>query len=169
VVRDLDTFTRFNGVDFSGPPVPVYRYWHPFDHIRFSWAHRVHDASGRLAPGSVVRIEENLGARFPVRSRARVSKFDDTAFNFELLVGGRVKAGHLLHEYAEVEDGCSFYTEMLLGVEVPVVGRALNALFRSRVASEEFVRAWIVHNVEESGETEKFVPKLYRHALEARA
>ena len=166
--ENLDASTRFNGMDFSGPPVPVYRYWHPFDHIRFSWARRVHDASGRLAPGSVVQIEENLGGRFPVRSRARVTKFDDTAFNFDLLAGGQLKAGHLLHEYAEVEGGCSFYTEMLLGVGYPVVGRLLNAFFRLHVANEEFVRTWIVHNIEESGETEKFVPKLYRHAMEVR-
>ena len=28
------------------------------------------------------------------------------------------------------------------------------------------VRAWIVHNIEESGETEKFVPLLYAHAMD---
>jgi hypothetical protein len=160
-----DTSTHFNGRDFTGPAVPVYRFWHPYDHIRCGWVHRVYDESGRLAPGSVIEIEENLGAQYPVRAKARVTQFDDSAFNFDLLLGGLVPAGHLLHEYAETRDGCSFYTEMLLGRDVPLLGRLANALARKLAgADEDFVRTWIVHNIEESGETEKFVPKLYEHA-----
>ena len=164
--ENSDTSTHFNGQDFTGPPVPVYRLWHPYDHIRCRWSHRVYDESGRLAPGSVIEIEENLGARYPVRAKARVTKFDDSAFNFDVLLGGLIPAGYLLHEYAETEGGCSFYTEMLLGRDVPLLGRLANALARRFAgADEDFVRAWIVHNIEESGETEKFVPKLYEHAM----
>jgi hypothetical protein len=54
---------------------------------------------------------------------------------------------------------------MLLGRDVPLLGRLANALARKLAgADEDFVRTWIVHNIEESGETEKFVPKLYEHA-----
>lgn len=114
----------------------------------------------------MIEIEENLGARYPVRAKARVTKFDDSAFNFDLLLGGLIPAGHLLHEYAETEGGCSFYAEMLLGKEVPLLGRLANTLARRFAgADEDFVRTWIVHNIEESGETEKFVPKLYAHAM----
>lgn len=160
----IDTWTHFNGRDFSGPAVPVYRMWHPYDHIAIKWARRVHDDSGRLAPGSVIRIEENVGARYEVRAKARVTKFDDEAFNFDLLLSGVTPIGHLLHEYAETEGGCSFYTEMLIGTTLPVIGRLLNSLLRRFAASEDFLRTWIVHNIEESGETEKFVPDLFEHA-----
>ena len=46
---------------------------------------------------------------------------------------------------------------------MPVVGRLLNWVIR-RQFSEELLHAWIVHNIEESGETEKFVPALYEEA-----
>jgi hypothetical protein len=45
-------------------------------------------------------------------------------------------------------------------------GRQAEHVLRSHLATEDFMRTWIVHNIEDSGE-EKFVPKLYRHAMEA--
>ncbi len=160
----IDTSTRFNGEDFSGPHVPVYRLWHPYDHIAVSWSRRVHDQSGRLAPGSVIQIQENIGARYPVKMKARVTKFDDDGFNFDLLLGGLIRVGSVVHRYEEVEGGSSFYTEVLLGWTLPIVGRAHNRLMRRFANGAELIRAWIVHNIEESGETEKFVPVLFHHA-----
>jgi len=167
--RNIDTFTRFNGRDFLGPPVPVYRMWHPYDHISVRWVRRVQDGAGRLVAGSVIGIEENLGARHPVRAKARVTKFDTSEFNFDMMLGGRVPVGFLLHEYAAVRGGCSFYTEMVVGTDVSLVAPLVNPLVRRFAATEEFMRAWILHNIEESGETEKFVPRLYEHAIASRA
>ncbi|MCY3970173.1 MAG: hypothetical protein OXG74_09580 [Acidobacteria bacterium] len=161
--ENIDTWTRYNGSDFTGPLVPVYRYWHPFDHITVRWRRRVY-VRGRLGPGSVIEIHEDIGGKHPVRARARVSKFDDEAFNFDLLLGGLLRVGSLDHLYAEVEGGCSFYTEARVGVRVPIIGRLLNWIIR-RQFTEELLRDWIVHNVEESGETEKFVPALFEEAL----
>ncbi|MCY3929571.1 MAG: hypothetical protein OXG81_15005 [Acidobacteria bacterium] len=161
--ENIDTWTRYNGRDFAGPLVPVYRYWHPFDHITVRWHRRVY-VRERLGPGSVIEIHEDIGGKHPVRARARVSKFDDEAFNFDLLLGGLLRVGSLDHLYAEVEGGCSFYTEARVGVRVPIIGRLLNWIIR-RQFTEELLRDWIVHNVEESGETEKFVPALFEEAL----
>ncbi len=162
--ENIDGFTRFNGRDFSGAPVPVYRLWHPYDHIQVSWARRKHDDSGRVTAGSIFRIEENLDGRLPVRAKVWISRFDDGACNFDLRLGGLISVGHLLHEYADTEDGCSFYTEMVLGSSMPLIGPLLNRFVRYRVGGEEFLRTWIAHNIEESGETEKFVPRLYEQA-----
>jgi hypothetical protein len=163
----IDGFTTFNGEDFSGPEVPVYRYWHPFDHIAVSWARRVRGPDGHLAPGSVIYIQENIGARYPVRAKARVTRFDEEAFNFDLLLGGLIRVGSLDHEYAAVEGGCSFYTHLLIGTTLPLIGSLLNWAIRKMAFSDALVRAWILHNIEESGETEKFVPKLFTHARES--
>ncbi|MDE2690718.1 MAG: hypothetical protein OXI49_09420 [Acidobacteriota bacterium] len=160
--ENIDTWTRYNGSDFNGPLVPVYRYWHPFDHIAVRWRRRVY-VRGRLGPGSVIEIHEDLAGKHPVRAKARVSRFDDEAFNFDLLLGGLLRVGSLDHLYAEVEGGCSFYTEARIGVRVPIIGRFLNWIIR-RQFTEELLRDWIVHNIEESGETEKFVPALYEEA-----
>lgn len=161
--ENIDAWTRYNGEGFTGPLVPVYRYWHPHDHISVRWHRRV-TVDGRLAPGSIISIEENLGGKHPVRAKARVSRFDDEAFNFDILLGGLVPVGRVLHRYAEVEGGASFYTEALMGVRLPIIGRLLNALIRRVAFSEEMMVDWITHNVEESGETEKFVPALFAEA-----
>ena len=160
--ENIDTWTRYNGSDFTGPSVPVYRYWHPFDHIAVRWRRRVY-VRGRLGPGSVIEINEDIGGKHAVRAKARVTKFDDEAFNFDLLLGGLIRVGSLDHLYAEVEGGSSFYTEARIGVEVPIIGRLLNWVIR-RQFTEELLRDWIVHNIEESGETEKFVPALFEEA-----
>ena len=86
--ENIDTRTTYNGSDFNGPKVPAYRYWHPFDHIRVRWVKKVPGADGRIGPGSIIHIEETIGGRYPVDAKARVSRFDDEAFNFDLLVGG---------------------------------------------------------------------------------
>lgn len=57
---------------------------------------------------------------------------------------------------------------MLIGTRLPLIVRLLNRLIRRFAISERFLRAWIVHNVEESGETEKFVPRLFEHAAAGR-
>jgi len=111
----------------------------------------------------VIEIHEDIGGKHPVRARAKVTKFDDEAFNFDLLLGGLFRVGSLDHLYADVEGGCSFYTEARVGVRVPIIGRLLNWIIR-RQFTEELLRDWIVHNVEESGETEKFVPALFEEA-----
>ena len=160
----IDTFSSYNGQDFSGPPVPVYRFWHPFDHIAIRWAKRVHGLDGRLGPGSVIAIQENIAAKHPVRAKARVTRFDEEAFNFEPLLGGLLPVGQVVHEYAPVEDGVSFYTCVEIGITTPIIGPVLNWIIRKVAFSTEMFQDWILHNIEESGETEKFVPALFAHA-----
>jgi hypothetical protein len=51
-----------------------------------------------------------------------------------------------------------------VGNDWPLLGGLVARLAEKMLVSEEMLRAWILHNVEESGETEKFVPQLYAHA-----
>ena len=162
--ENSDGFTTWNGTDFSGTPVPVYRYWHPYDHIKTRWVKPVKRANGHLAPGSVLEIQENIGGVHEVRIRARVTRFDDRAFDFELALGGILRAGVLEHRYAPVDGGSSFTTCLCVGSTLPVVGPWLTRLVRKLRISEPMVRDWLLHNVEESGETEKFVPTLFAEA-----
>jgi hypothetical protein len=163
--ENIDATTRWNGHDFSGAEVPVYRLWHPYDHIAVRWRRRVLDPAGRLARGSLLEIQENLGATIPVRARARVTRFDDEAFDFELLQGP-IRFGELLHHYTAVDGGASFYTEMRVDVQLPMIGSLLTRLARRFRANDRLLRTWIQHNVEESGETEKFVPALFQRAMQ---
>ena len=162
--ENIHTFTTWNGMDFDGPEVPVYRLWHPWDHIRVRWLREMRGADGRLTPGSVIWIEENILGRHEIRQRAYVTRFDDHAFNFELLVAGGLRIGVLDHEYEAVPGGSSFLTRMTVGPQLPGIGPLLRRALRAR-GIDRLARDWIVHNVEESGETEKFVPVLYEHAM----
>jgi hypothetical protein len=160
----VDSFTTFNGTDFTGPEVRAYRYWHPFDHIKVSWAKKVLGSDGRIGEGSVIAIDEDIGGRYPVRAKARVSRFDDGAFNFDLLAGGVAPVGQVLHVWDPSEGGLRFRTEVIIDSPVPIIGPILTWLARRFAFTDDLLNAWILHNIEESGETERFVPQLYEHA-----
>ena len=115
--ENIDGTTTWNRNGFEGPPVPVYRYWHPFDHVRTTWVRKKYGPDGRLAAGSMIRIEEILGGRFPVQIGARVTRLDDSAFDFEVRFAGVVRGGVLDHRYEPTGDGCSFVTRLTLGVK----------------------------------------------------
>jgi len=162
--ENVDCWTTFNGADFNGPEVRAYRYWHPFDHIKVTWKKRKLTPDGRTGPGSVIAIEEDIGGQYPVRAEARVSRFDDSAFNFDLMAAGIAPVGEVIHLWSPGDDGLKFRTEAIIDSPVPVIGRLLTKLARRIAFPDELLDAWILHNIEESGETERFVPQLYAHA-----
>ncbi len=75
-----------------------------------------------------------------------------------------IKVGELIHAYKEVEEGVKFRTEMTIKCEVPVIGKLVTWIATKTVMHEKKIRAWMQHNIEESGESEHFIPKLYNHA-----
>ena len=44
-----------------------------------------------------------------------------------------------------------------------MIGRVMNRLIRKFMFTEVMLKDWVLHNVEETGETEKFVPTLYNN------
>ena len=162
--ENIDSSTTYNGIDFNGAEVPVYRYWHPFDHIQVRWLKKVPDPDGRIGPGSIIGIKEIIGGRYPVDAKARVTRFSEDAFNFELLAGGIAPVGLVVHVWDSSDEGLDFRTEVILTPRVAVIGALLTRIARRFLFSDGMLRAWVAHNIEESGETEKFVPVLYAHA-----
>ena len=79
---------------------------------------------------------------------------------------GLPRFGELLHHYTAVDGGASFYTEMRVDVQLPMIGSLLTRLARRFRANDRLLRTWIQHNVEGSGETEKFVPALFQRAMQ---
>ena len=53
---------------------------------------------------------------------------------------------------------------MTIKCEVPVIGKLVTWIAIKNVMHEKKIRAWMQHNIEESGESEHFIPKLYNHA-----
>ena len=148
---------------FSGPPKPVYLLWHPQDHIRAVWKKKVIGSAGRLGRGSVLYVEENLGGKHLSKNSVNVTRLDDTAFNFSL-GEGVASFGEVRHLYQDTPAGLALRTEMDFGVQWPLVAKFVNGLLRKKALTPEVIRAWVVHNIEECGETEKFLPQLYSRA-----
>ena len=163
--ENVDCWTTFNGTDFNGPEVRAYRYWHPFDHIKVTLIRRRYASDGRTGPGSLIAIEEDIGGRYPVRAKARVSRFDDGAFNFDLLAAGLIPVGSVIHAWEPSDSGLKFITEATIDAPIPLIGPLLTKLVRKFVFTNELIEAWILHNIEESGETERFVPQLYENSM----
>jgi len=161
--HNFDQRTTFNGVDFTGGEIDCYKLWHPHDHIKVSWEKRLLNHEGHILPGSVIHIRESFGG-FSINDRSRITQFDRDAFNFEMGILG-LKIGHLLHLYEEVDFGVKYYTELEIKCRAPIVGRFITWIACRFFATEPMMRAWMVHNVEEVGESEKFIPQLYSDAM----
>lgn len=164
--HNIDQTTTFNGSDFSGAEINVYKLWHPHDHIAVKWVKKRLDQDGHIQPGSVISINETFGG-FVVAERTKISQFDREAFNFEMGILG-LKVGHLLHLYRDGPEGVHYRTEMEIKCRAPIIGKLITWLACRIFVTEEKIKAWMVHNVEECGESEKFIPELFRHAMAER-
>ena len=160
--ENIDNTTTFNGQDFNGLEVAVYRLWHPHDHIKVFWKKKLLSPQGRVLPGSVISIKETFGG-YLIEEDALISRFDNEEYNFDFKKLG-IKVGELIHSYKEVEEGVKYRTEMTIKCEVPVIGKLVTWIAIKTVMHEKKIRAWMQHNIEESGESEHFIPKLYNHA-----
>ncbi len=161
--ENIDSTTTLTENGFTGPSRLAYLLWHPHDHISASWKKKVKATDGRIGPGSMLRAEERLGGKHLSRNNVQVTRFDDGAFNFQL-GEGRAQFGEVRHLYSDSPQGLSLRTEMDFGVQWPLLWRVFNPMLRSKALTPELIDAWIVHNVEECGETEKFLPRLYEHS-----
>ena len=160
--ENIDGITTYNGQDFNGLEIDVYRLWHPHDHIKVVWKKKLLSPQGRVLPGSVMRIKETFGG-YLIEENALISRFDDEEYNFDFKKFG-LKVGELIHAYKEVKGGVKFKTEMTIRCETPIIGGLITWVATKFVMHEKKIKAWIQHNVEESGESEHFIPKLYDHA-----
>ena len=159
--ENIDQTTTFNGKGFDGYEIYSYRLWHPHDHIKVNWKKKILNDDGKIMPGSKIAIKETFQG-FLVNESVTVSQFDRDAFNFEMIFFG-IKVAHLLHFYKEIEEGVIYKTEMLIKCNVPVIGKLLTWIACNFIATEKRIKAWMLHNIEESGESEKFIPQLFEN------
>ena len=66
------------------------------------------------------------------------------------------------HHFARVEGGCSLDTLLEFGSSLPVLGAVLNRVAGKTMMTQDLLAMQIL-NIEESGETEKFLPQLHAH------
>jgi hypothetical protein len=160
--HNIDQTTTFNGRDFDSTPIDAYKLWHPHDHIKVKWKKKITDDAGHIQPGSVIGIHETFGG-FVVNESSLITQFDREGFHFQMGIFG-LKIGHLLHFYREIDGGVLYETEMEIKCRAPLIGKLLTWLACRFFATEPKIRAWMQHNIEECGESEKFIPQLYEHS-----
>lgn len=126
--RNQTRTTTWNGVDFSGPEIPVYHLWHHRDHIAVTPLTDGPDGTINhgFLEGADTRIEERFNeTRFYVHTRMHTTVLNDREFTFQIMFCG-IPFGHITHLYAPEEGGCSFYAETEMGCRVPVIGWLVN-------------------------------------------
>lgn len=161
--HNMDSVTTWNGHDFSGPEILIYRLWHARDHIQITQVQPgKNPEEGGCAEGGVVNIKERILLKHPLDAKAKVFRSDESEMDF-YLVAGPLKLGRLDHLFHQESDHVKFTTIMFLGVKWPLIGRVMNRLIRKFMFTEVMLKDWVLHNVEETGETEKFVPTLYNN------
>jgi len=165
--ENLAATTTWNGKDFSGPEIFNYHLWHHRDHIRVTPISDAPDGTKNngFRVGALSRIDEQFNDyRDRVHQVMRTTRLDTSEFTFEILGPGGVAAGRIIHLYAPVPGGVSFYAETAVDFRIPIIGLLLNRTFRPLVFSKATADHWIRHNIEETGRTEDILPVLYAAA-----
>lgn len=169
--ENLAATTTWNGTDFTGPEVSHYHLWHHRDHIKVTplTSSPGGPRNNGFQVGALSRIDEQFNDYgFRVHQVMRTIRLDDAGFDFQILGPGGMVGGLIIHRYAPVPGGVSFYCETRIDLRIPVLGPALNRLVRPLLYSQKTADQWIRHNIEETGRTEDVVPHLFAHAAEGR-
>jgi hypothetical protein len=131
-------------MEHLGQTYPRYLVWHPIDHIHYDLRQA---PDGTAGSGAQFHIVEALGANldYLVDSVADVLQADDTGHILSVRRFG-TEVIHIEHTFTPVPEGTLFQSR------TRVVTKAV---------PEPMGRAWLKHSVEEVGNLEFFLPKLY--------
>jgi len=154
----LDWFTHLGEtMTYGGVVIDRYLAWHPIDHIRWELARPA--PGGGAAEGARFRIVEAFGGRpeFTVDVVDRVEKLDETGIRLVQRVAG-VPVFQLEHTWSAGPDGVHYVSVMDVGGRSPLLA-PVNRLLCRRF-SDQTLRAWVKHNIEEVGQLEYLLPQL---------
>lgn len=154
-------FANLEGeMEMGGRAWPRYLIWHPVDHIAIRYARR--RADGSIGPGAQIHIQEAFGGRpeYLVDVVTTIEKLDESGFVHVRRVLDRDVA-RLEYSFTAVKGGTLYENSMTLGPDRPIARQIFNSLVRPRIFPDHQARAWLLHNIEEVGNFEHFLPALY--------
>ncbi|MFI8975163.1 hypothetical protein ACIGO9_19920 [Nocardia asteroides] len=158
-IENLASTSTWDGEGFGGPAIPLYQYWHHHDHISVTAA-----GDGRgFAVGDICVVRELLNQTGKaVETHVLTDRLDDTGWDFRIKMHG-VTVGHVIHHFGPDADGSGlrFYVESRIGLTTPIIGWLMNWLIVPRFYSRRDAENWILHNVEETGQSERVIPPIY--------
>lgn len=146
-------------LELDGQRLNRYRVWHPRDHVAIGYSKR--NADGSIGAGCVIHITEMLGANpdYLVDVHTEITQLDEQGFAHRPRLHG-MQLARMDYHFAETPEGTLYRNSLTIGVE-GWLGRFINPLIRKFAFDEARGHAWIKHNIEEVGNFELFLPKLY--------
>ena len=150
-------------VIYDGRRLSRYRVWHPRDHLAIEYTRRNPD--GSIGVGCVIHLTEMLGANpdYLIDVHTEIIKLDEQGFAHRPQFHG-FQLAQMDYEFKETDEGTVYRNSLTVGAQ-GIFGKLVNWVIRTLVFDEARGRAWIKHNIEEVGNFESFLPKLY--AVEA--
>ena len=142
----------------GGRTWPRYLVWHPVDHIAIRYARRLPD--GSVGPGARIHIQEAFGGRpeYFVNVVSTIEKLDETGFVHVPRIAG-VDLARMEYTFTPVKGGTLYENSMTVGPATPLARPLFNQV-RPHVYPDDKARAWLLHNIEEVGNFEHFLPAL---------
>lgn len=145
---------------YHGKTYSKYRVWHPKDHIH--WSHKKSKSNEEVGVGSRFRIVEAFG-RNPkqlIDSTELVEKLDETGIRLVKRICG-IEVFSLEHQFIAAGQDTIYKTKMRVGTNHKLFKTIFNGLIRPLIFTEAMAKAWLLHNIEEVGNFELFLPALY--------
>lgn len=146
-------------IELDGVAHNRYRVWHPIDHL-FAEYEKL-NADGTVGVGSVIHLAEMLGGEpnYLVHIHTTITKLDETGYIHQPRIHG-LKLAEMRYEFESVAGGTKYVNSLTVGFR-GILGRLVNPLIRKFVFDRKRGDAWIRHNVEEVGNFEFFLPRLF--------
>lgn len=154
-------FANLEGeIGFGGKRYNRYRFWHPRDHVHISYARRRPD--GTIGPGAVLRIVEVLGRdeRFVVDTRSHIERLDEGGYIHNPAFHGLTGFARMEYSFERVAGGTLYENSLTIGSTGRLLRHATPLIARFAFTAAKG-QAWLRHNVEEVGQFEHFLPRLY--------
>ena len=149
---------------YKGRSIPAYRFWHPDDHISCIVKRSANDGSPGFGKDAIINTREKLGKHiFDVD--LHVDRLDQSGLELNAYKGF-VKIGEFQHYFIETLEGTICESSAVIGSFIPLIGRLFTPLVKWKVFTEEMSGDWILHNIEEMGNFQFFLPTLYEFGFE---
>jgi len=145
-------------VEVGGVIYPLYRIWHPSDHISLDVISPSPSGRPGLSPGAKVHIREFVGD-VVLDVKGTIDRRDPSGTRLMRFLGP-LEFGRLEHDFQATGEGVRVISTGTLGSTAPVLGSLINFAAR-RFASEARMKPMFRHMIEEFGNFEFFLRELW--------
>ncbi|GAA5316441.1 MAG: hypothetical protein AseanaTS_16450 [Candidatus Pelagadaptatus aseana] len=147
-------------VELNGETYPLYHIFHPTEHGRIQVVKPAPDGTPGIAKGAIIMREEWFGP-FDSKGAALMTEFSNAGMVAIPKVADTLEIGRVEHVYQAEAGGTRYRVNAIIGSDLPVLGRVINAYLRARVFHPELMAQWQRHQIEEVASLQFFLPALY--------